>query len=220
MPLKYYDEAFRTIVFLTNRLPTPVLDNRSPFESLYLVKLDYFIIKVFGCLCFPNTRPFNPHKLAFRSVPCTFIGYSAIFFHESSFPFITPNTASANDPSLSSTSIVQPVVSIPVVHTSSPDQCPHVDRSNLSNSSLSSADASVKLQPPGPYFAANDEETIGASDVGSQVFLVAQPGPTSADGCTNVHPMTTRSKVGIHKPKVYMAAKEPEIVIEALQVEH
>lgn len=40
------------------------------------------------------------------------------------------------------------------------------------------------------------------------------------DGCPNTHPMVTRSKLGIHKPKVYMTAREPELVIEALQVEH
>ncbi|KAL4279258.1 hypothetical protein GQ457_03G028650 [Hibiscus cannabinus] len=40
------------------------------------VKPDYKFFKVFGCLCFPHTRPFNKHKFDFRSSPCTFIGYS------------------------------------------------------------------------------------------------------------------------------------------------
>jgi hypothetical protein len=33
MPLKFWDEAFLTVVFLINRLPTPVLGHDSPHEK-------------------------------------------------------------------------------------------------------------------------------------------------------------------------------------------
>uniref|UniRef100_A0A803NT75 Integrase catalytic domain-containing protein n=1 Tax=Cannabis sativa TaxID=3483 RepID=A0A803NT75_CANSA len=75
-PLKYWDEAFRTAVYLHNRLPTPVLSQKSPIEVLFNLKPDYSILKTFGCTCFPNIRPYNKHKLEFRSSPCNFIGYS------------------------------------------------------------------------------------------------------------------------------------------------
>lgn len=139
MPLTYWDEAFRTSVFLTNRLPKPVLANQSPFESLYSVKPNYSILKVFGCLCFPNRKPFNPHKLAFRFIQCTFIRYRLnhkgykcldsngkvymshdVLFHEASFPFATITTKDTIDYSLFS-SIVQLVVSIHVIPTPSLD---------------------------------------------------------------------------------------------------
>ena len=76
LPLKYWDEAFSTAVYLINRMPTAVLNNRSPFEVLYHSKPDYKGLKVFGCQCFPYLRPYNRYKLQFRSASCTFLGYS------------------------------------------------------------------------------------------------------------------------------------------------
>lgn len=71
----------------------------------------------FGCRCYPCLRPYNSHKLNFRSQPCTFIGYSNhnkgykclssdghvfifrnVLFDEMTFPFNTyfpcPSSAS------------------------------------------------------------------------------------------------------------------------------
>jgi histone deacetylase 1/2 len=36
IPLKFWDEAFLTAVFLINRLPSKVIDNQTPFEHLFL----------------------------------------------------------------------------------------------------------------------------------------------------------------------------------------
>lgn len=76
MPLKHWDNAFETVVFLINWLPTDVLQGFSPIQKLFAVKLDYSALKVFGCACFPLLRPYNPHKLSYRSTECIFMGYS------------------------------------------------------------------------------------------------------------------------------------------------
>jgi hypothetical protein len=64
------------LCYLINRLPTPVLQNKSPFQKLFHHSPDYNFLRIFGCACFPNLRPYNQHKFDFRSKECVFLGYS------------------------------------------------------------------------------------------------------------------------------------------------
>jgi hypothetical protein len=77
MPLKYWDEAFLTAARLINLLPSKVLNYQIPAELLLHEKPDYSSLRVFGCACWPNLRPFNSRKLAIRSKRCAFLGYSS-----------------------------------------------------------------------------------------------------------------------------------------------
>jgi hypothetical protein len=47
-----------------------------PIHRLLGAKPDYSNLRVFGCACWPNLRPYNSHKLQFCSTQCVFIGYS------------------------------------------------------------------------------------------------------------------------------------------------
>lgn len=76
MPLKFWCEAFSTAVYLINRTPSKVLGFSTPLERLTGASPDYSSLRVFGCACWPNLRPYNTHKLSFRSTQCTFLGYS------------------------------------------------------------------------------------------------------------------------------------------------
>ena len=78
MPLKFWDEAFLTETYLINLLPSKVIDYHTPMELLLKEKPDYSSLRVFGCACWPNLRPFNPKKLSFRSKRCVFLGYSSM----------------------------------------------------------------------------------------------------------------------------------------------
>ena len=77
MPLKFWEEAFPTAVHIINMLPSRVINNETPTERLLHVKPDYTSLRVFGCSCWPNLRPYNTRKLMFRSKQCVFLGYSA-----------------------------------------------------------------------------------------------------------------------------------------------
>jgi hypothetical protein len=78
MPLKFWDEAVATTAYLINRTPSKLLDISTPLKHLYNQKPDYSFLKIFGCACWPNLRPYNTHKLAFRSKLCVFLGYSTM----------------------------------------------------------------------------------------------------------------------------------------------
>lgn len=77
VPFKYWTYAFHTAVYLINRLPTVIHSYKSPFELLYNKLPSYSLLKVFGCSCFPCLRPYNKHKLEYRSQECIFLGYSS-----------------------------------------------------------------------------------------------------------------------------------------------
>ncbi|KAE8672779.1 1,4-dihydroxy-2-naphthoate polyprenyltransferase [Hibiscus syriacus] len=76
LPLKFWSYSFISAVYLINRLPTKVLNGKSPFQVLHQQSPDYSMLRVFSCACFPLVRPFNHHKLEYRSKQCVFLGYS------------------------------------------------------------------------------------------------------------------------------------------------
>ena len=78
MPLKFWDEAFLTATFLINILPSKVIKFETPITRLFGTIPDYTSLRVFGCACWPNLRPYNTRKLAFRSKQCVFLGYSSL----------------------------------------------------------------------------------------------------------------------------------------------
>jgi histone deacetylase 1/2 len=54
MPLKYWDEAFLTTVYLINRLPSRIIQSKTPIECLLGKSSDYSLLRIFGCACWPN----------------------------------------------------------------------------------------------------------------------------------------------------------------------
>jgi hypothetical protein len=65
IPLKFWDQAFLTATHLINRTPTKLLNYDMPLHRLVGATPDYSNIRVFGCACWSNLRPYNSHKLQF-----------------------------------------------------------------------------------------------------------------------------------------------------------
>ena len=76
LPLTYWPYAFHIAAYLINRQPTPLLQNISLYQALFGQQPNYLKLRIFGCLCYPLTKPYNKHKMEPKSRSCIFLGYS------------------------------------------------------------------------------------------------------------------------------------------------
>ena len=67
-----------TATYLINLLPSKVINYQTPVERHLHEQPDYKSLRVFGYAVWPNLWPFNTRKLAFCSIKCVFLGYSAM----------------------------------------------------------------------------------------------------------------------------------------------
>lgn len=75
LPLNFWGECILTAAYLINKIPTPLLSNRSPHELLLQSKPNYSAFRVFGCLCFARNTDRARHKFDPRAKPGVFVGY-------------------------------------------------------------------------------------------------------------------------------------------------
>jgi histone deacetylase 1/2 len=108
LPPSFWPDALATSTYLLNRRPCRPRQNSTPFELLFGTAPNYNHLRVFGCLCYPNTVATTPHKLSPRSISCVFLGYPLdqhgykcynletkrvivsrhVYFDETCFPFV------------------------------------------------------------------------------------------------------------------------------------
>jgi len=206
-PFRFWNYAFDTSVYLINRMPTLVLDNRSLFDCLFQRSPDYTFLRTFGCLCFPFLRPYNNHKLDFRSSPCVFFGYSSshlgyrcfdieshrmyisrhVRFHEHVFPFdkseqIAQVSTQTHTPS--------PITILPNL-THSPlfttQNTPHPASASASASALPSLPIQTPQPPSVPYrspHASLFHHTVAGTDC-SSAFPVLQHNVLASSGTSS-----------------------------------
>ncbi|KAJ9552407.1 hypothetical protein OSB04_016452 [Centaurea solstitialis] len=75
-PPKFWVEALLSSVHTFNLLSSTTIQYKTPFEVLFGFSPTCSHLRVFGCLCYPNTAPTAPHKLAPRSSACVYLGPS------------------------------------------------------------------------------------------------------------------------------------------------
>ena len=76
LPKKLRAEAASIVVFLLNRLPSRVLNKKTPFEGWFGYKSDLQNLKIFCCLCFSFVPRVKRDKLDKKAEPGVFIGYN------------------------------------------------------------------------------------------------------------------------------------------------
>ncbi|KAG8493268.1 hypothetical protein CXB51_010719 [Gossypium anomalum] len=234
LSMRYWGYAFCCAVHLINRLPTPVLQGKSPFQVLYGQDPTYDYLRVFGCCCYPYLRPFASNKLEFRSQPSTFLGYSTqhkgyqcllpdgkivvsrhVVFDETKFlSSKDPCTTLGLNPGVTvSTTVplVRGVVSHPMVPVADFPILPSVSSPAISgNDSESPSMPLIPAEPPasGPGSIESEAPSNGST---------ASCGSHNVLNNTNIHPMVTRAKAGIFKPRALsVEVMEPSTIEEAL----
>ncbi|KAB2634462.1 S2-RNase [Pyrus ussuriensis x Pyrus communis] len=73
------DKIFHLLAttYLINRLPSRVLDTKSPSEVMQNKKINLSHLRIFGCTCYVHIQSHHRDKLDPKAVKCVFMGYSS-----------------------------------------------------------------------------------------------------------------------------------------------
>ncbi|CAL1409609.1 unnamed protein product [Linum trigynum] len=188
LPSNFWSHAVLHATFLINRLPTPVLDNKSPYELLHQCIPDYSTFRVFGCLAYMSTLAHNRPKFDPRAHPCIFLGFPFatkgcklynlvtkslcesrdVVFHEKIFPFFS------KDFSPDSSDFVFPVISVSSMDTIAS----HGVNDNPETSTGSAPDPHISFPPSSISDSSSDDDGVAPPEYPPSFDDEPDPRPT------------------------------------------
>jgi hypothetical protein len=139
LPLSMWNFSIQHAVHLINRLPSPLLNLKCPYEMLHKQPPTIVHLKVFGCLSYATTLQAHRTKFDSRARKAIFLGFKDgtkgyvlydlssheifvsrnVIFYENNFPFQNSETTSSHSiPNPTLTPILDdPISSIPISNT-------------------------------------------------------------------------------------------------------
>ena len=229
LPLSFWSYAFNTAISLINRIPSFILNFVSPWGKLFHKKPPLQALKSFGCACYPLLRSYPSNKLQPKSSQCIFFGYppmskgyicldvasgriyisSHAIFHESTFlsyssvsstsaPYVSPSVTPSANVWLAS------LLSLPV-ESSLPGASSFLAVSTSFSlvSDSPTSDVPSLLALPLLALPSLDSHSVPSYSLPSFDTSIV---PVVDTPTTKVHPVVTRSKNGIFKPKALVVA--------------
>jgi len=214
----FWADAFQTSCYLINRMSTPLLPNKSPFEVLFQTQPDYSFLRVFGCACWPNLCPYNANKLQSRSLECIFFGYRPFHkgykcFHvSSSRVYISRDKTSSMNPNFhlpSCLSLPHSLIRLKIVFYRVPSLFLHVitcgPHPGASTSAPSSPPSSPLVSPSASnsldHTCAHQADTFSSQSNIPSTHPLPLTNSIPPEAPISHHPVTTRSKNHISMPK-------------------
>jgi len=212
VPFEFWGECVLTAVYLINRIPTPLLSNKSPVEVLYNCPPSLAYLRVFGCDCYAtNVHP--KQKFNHRASICVFMlyphgqkGYKLfdlqakkisisrdVYFQENVFPFHSkyfqfPQNSSPYFPLPHNISYDTPIQSISSIDFSPNSTLPLLDHNP--KSPTSSSDVVIP--------ESSSLETTIPSSSHSPLPTMSSSSPSAMSEPSNPSPISTLDEPPIH----------------------
>lgn len=196
----FWVEALHTATYILNRRPCSSIASETPYFRLLSKHPTYDHMRVFGCLCFPNTIATSPNKLSPRSSRCVFLGYPLehkgylcldlsthkviishhVTFDETIFPYSPGDTPPQNGPR---TSTKNPGLGFP------PDLCAPTSYQRRQHPTSGSPPPSIPhlptAPPTSPGTPPNESHSPGvpARESSHPLALLCRPLPPNPPAC-------------------------------------
>ncbi|PKU68330.1 Retrovirus-related Pol polyprotein from transposon TNT 1-94 [Dendrobium catenatum] len=208
LPQRFWAESLFTANYLINRIPSKSLSYQTPYYKLHGTVPSYDHLRIFGCLCFPWLKPYTANKLSPRSDECTFLGYSSahkgykcynmstgkmfisrhVVFHEQTFPYASDSSGNPSP----NTPDSQPTPPLLLIPHSTINQNQQLHTTSNHSPNTTTAQPNTILHPISSPINSSDTDHSNHQQASN-----SDPVTTSAPS----HPMITRLKSGITKPR-------------------
>ena len=221
-PLYLWLEAFSTVVFLLNRLPSSSLNFETPYFMLHGTHPDYTSLQVFGSKCFPYTWDTKNTKFDPKSALCIFVGYSEkhkvykwfhspsqkfiisrhVVFDETFFPFQSSKS------SISASHVHHILYSWLPSYSCSESSTPLQESTSLAHSHISLTLAATILSPSDPTLPSNSR-LVEPPSTSNSLTTSSEPHDPLTLGDTMTAPIVPSTSEPMSAPAISESQSSP-----------